>query len=588
MQDALFVTDAAGNVVYMNDAATRLYGFAGEVESRAGAGNLRDHIRDIYDVRTLDGRSVPEKDRPVVRALRGETFADAELLVRHADDDDYRVYAFSSNHIEGDAPLRVLTVRDETDRWRSERRYRVAFETDPAPSVIVRFSDLRILQANEGIVDLTGIARGDLEGRLLTDLEPLYRDESLSTAIEGLRGGERIHKLRHLMVSTDGSKVHVLISARAIEVDGVACGIFTYIDISDLETAQRELEAALQRSDADRERAEAETAQMASVLEEAPILTATLEGPDHVFVTANQNYTRLLRGRELVGRRLVDVMPEIEAQGVVELLERVQATGESFVAHEMAIELDTTGSGHLKRHYFDLVYQPLRDERSVHGVLVQAVDITAQVQARKAAEELTNDLRAAYDETIEGWARALDLKDEGTAGHSRRVTDLTVELSRRMGLADEALEHIRRGALLHDIGKMGIPDSILLKPDALTADEAEIMQRHTQYAYDFLYPIAYLWPAIDIPYCHHESWDGSGYPRGLVGADIPIAAQIFAVVDVFDAMTSDRPYRPARTRDEAISYIAAHAGTHFAPEVVDTFLNLAPQRAAPTPEASRA
>jgi len=165
-------------------------------------------------------------------------------------------------------------------------------------------------------------------------------------------------------------------------------------------------------------------------------------------------------------------------------------------------------------------------------------------------ERFNVDLLRAYDATIEGWAYALELKDEETEGHSRRVTELTLRIARRMGIKDEELAHVRRGALLHDIGKMGIPDSILLKPGKLTDEEGEIMRKHPLYAFEMLSPIDYLRPALDIPYCHHEKFDGSGYPRGLKGEQIPLAARIFAVVDVYDALTSDRPYRPAWPREK--------------------------------------
>ena len=240
VKDALFVTDPTGAVIYMNDAASHLPGLEDRVEPNGDTISLLEYFPDTADVRTLDGRPVGDADRPLVRALRGENYRDAELLVKRTGDDDFRVYDFSSNHIAGAAPLGVLTVRDETDRWRSERRYRVAFETDPAPSVIARLEDLRIVQANEGMVDLTGLDKSALLDLMLTDLKPLHQDDDLPVAIEGLRGGQRIHKLKRRMLSADGSEVHVLISARAIEVDGHACGIFTYIDISELETAKLE------------------------------------------------------------------------------------------------------------------------------------------------------------------------------------------------------------------------------------------------------------------------------------------------------------------------------------------------------------
>jgi PAS domain S-box-containing protein/putative nucleotidyltransferase with HDIG domain len=189
--------------------------------------------------------------------------------------------------------------------------------------------------------------------------------------------------------------------------------------------------------------------------------------------------------------------------------------------------------------------------------------------------ELSNlELTLAYDTTIEGWARALDLRDEETAGHSQRVTNLTVRLARQMGVPEEELVHVRRGALLHDIGKMGVPDAILLKPGKLTPEEWEVMKRHTTYANDLLSPIPFLKQALDIPYAHHEKFDGSGYPRGLQGTDIPLAARIFAIVDVYDALSSDRPYRKAWEQDKVIAYLQEQSGTHFDPAVVEAFLKL--------------
>ncbi|MFH1185179.1 MAG: HD domain-containing phosphohydrolase, partial [Chloroflexota bacterium] len=181
-------------------------------------------------------------------------------------------------------------------------------------------------------------------------------------------------------------------------------------------------------------------------------------------------------------------------------------------------------------------------------------------------------LTMAYDATIEGWSKALDLRDKETEGHTQRVTELTVQLARTMGLSDTELVHVRRGALLHDIGKMGVPDTILLKPDALTEQEWIVMKQHPVLAYEMLHPIGYLQPALDIPYCHHEKWDGTGYPRGLRAEQIPLAARIFAAVDVYDALTSDRPYRPAWTREKAIEHIRQGANIHFDPQVVEQFL----------------
>lgn len=184
------------------------------------------------------------------------------------------------------------------------------------------------------------------------------------------------------------------------------------------------------------------------------------------------------------------------------------------------------------------------------------------------------ELSVAYDATIEGWSRALDLRDKETEGHSQRVTQMTIRLAAELGVSDEELVHVRRGALLHDIGKMGIPDQILLKPGPLTDDEWVIMRKHPVYAYEMLDPIEFLGPAMDIPYAHHEKWDGTGYPRGLKGEEIPLAARAFAIIDVWDALCSDRPYRPGWPIDRVREHIQKLSGTHFDPAVVEAFLRM--------------
>jgi HD-GYP domain-containing protein (c-di-GMP phosphodiesterase class II) len=179
----------------------------------------------------------------------------------------------------------------------------------------------------------------------------------------------------------------------------------------------------------------------------------------------------------------------------------------------------------------------------------------------------------AYDRTIEGWCKALELRDNVTEGHTQRVTDLTIRIARETGFGEKQLIHIRRGALMHDIGKMAIPDSILKKTGPLSDDEWIEMRKHPIYAYEMLHKIAYLKPALAIPYCHHEKWDGTGYPRGLISEEIPLEARIFAVVDVWDALRSDRPYRKALPFQQVVKLIMEYSGTHFDPYVVDVFLS---------------
>lgn len=182
------------------------------------------------------------------------------------------------------------------------------------------------------------------------------------------------------------------------------------------------------------------------------------------------------------------------------------------------------------------------------------------------------ELTTAYESTIEGWSRALDFRDKETEGHSKRVTDIALQIAREIGMSEEELVHVRRGALLHDIGKLGVPDSILFKPGKLNEEEWELMKKHPVIAYELLSPITFLHGAIDIPYCHHEKWDGTGYPQGLKAGEIPLAARIFALVDVWDALRSDRPYRPAWSVERTRDYIASLKGIQFDPELVGIFL----------------
>ncbi|HUF39584.1 MAG TPA: HD domain-containing phosphohydrolase [Anaerolineales bacterium] len=219
------------------------------------------------------------------------------------------------------------------------------------------------------------------------------------------------------------------------------------------------------------------------------------------------------------------------------------------------------------------------------GIVRTVRDISIQKQAERKIRDLlehlrlsNRDLAASYDATLEGWVRFLDLRDHATEGHTKRVADLTLALADRIGYTAADRIHLRRGALLHDIGKMGIPDSILQKPGPLNDEEWEIMRRHPDFAHEMLAPIGYLQPALDIPKHHHEKWDGSGYPDNLSGTEIPLAARLFAIADVWDALKSDRPYRSAWPEDQIVEYFKDEAGKHFDPEYVPVFLDFVASR----------
>jgi putative nucleotidyltransferase with HDIG domain len=219
------------------------------------------------------------------------------------------------------------------------------------------------------------------------------------------------------------------------------------------------------------------------------------------------------------------------------------------------------------------LYDPVvfRDESKKYRLVNMQTLLIAQ------AEQFSNsynDVQQLYEETVRGLARALELRDKEAIGHAERVTFLTEKFARKLGFAEKELVDIRRGALLHDIGKIGIPDSILFKPDQLTAQEWEIMKKHPLYAYELLSPISYLQTALDIPYCHHEHWDGYGYPRGLSGEEIPCSARLFTIIDVWDALSSDRCYRPAWRRNDIVDYLHSQSGKIFDPYILPKFVEL--------------
>jgi HD-GYP domain-containing protein (c-di-GMP phosphodiesterase class II) len=249
--------------------------------------------------------------------------------------------------------------------------------------------------------------------------------------------------------------------------------------------------------------------------------------------------------------------------------------GENFVTY-FAVPLTAKGNVNgVLEIYQRRAFEPSQDWLDFLQALANQAAIAVDNNRLFSGLHRANlDLLLAYDETIEGWSRALDLRDKETEGHTQRVAEMTLRLARAAGLGETELIQVYRGALLHDIGKMGVPDSILLKPEKLNDEEWEIMRKHPEYAFEILSSISYLRPALDIPNYHHENWDGTGYPRGLKGENIPLAARLFAVVDVWDALRSDRPYHEAWKDDKVYAYLRSLSGTRFDPKAVTLFLEV--------------
>lgn len=296
------------------------------------------------------------------------------------------------------------------------------------------------------------------------------------------------------------------------------------------------------------------------------------------FRTSALLYTRLRSGEGFAGQALQSgetIFVQDLDSGAKGFLRSPSFQDESFVSYagkrlvvkgKIVGVLELYARSHIEREQSWHLYF-----RALAGQAAVALDNATLLKGLRRANE---ELLAANEATMEGWAEALELRDQETEGHSRRVTTMTLDLARAFNIPPEDLDGIRYGAFLHDIGKMGIPDSILLKPGPLSPEEFEIMKRHPAIARSLLSRISFLQKSLDIPYCHHEKWDGSGYPQGLAGESIPLAARLFAIVDVWDALRSDRPYRRAWPEDRALGHIAALSGSHFDPRVVEVFMGI--------------
>lgn len=280
-----------------------------------------------------------------------------------------------------------------------------------------------------------------------------------------------------------------------------------------------------------------------------------------------------LEGQKFEGKNDLDLALTIPA--VKNVFEWYHATDEDAWKSGDVFRCEANILIQASSRIFDIIKVPVYwPDGGRKGMVIVGRDITGIKMSEKSLIE-------AYDSTLEGWSKAVEMRDKSTEDHTRRALELTEQLARVLGVPQEEMVHLRRGVMLHDVGKIAVPDAILRKPEALTPDEMEIMRQHPQRAYDMLAHIEFLKPALDIPYCHHERWDGHGYPRGLAGEQIPLPARIFAVIDVWDALTSDRPYRPAWSNASALDYIREQSGRYFDPAVAAAFLELFDSRNPP-------
>ena len=467
----------------------------------------------------------------------------------------------------------------------SESRYRSIFEDNSSVMLLIDSKTGEIVDANAAACRYYGYSKDELLSTKIFEINELPREKVLLEMEQARLERKRQFFFPHRLAS--GEIRHVEVYSGPIWVKGRQLLYSTIHDINDRVEREKEQAAILETAAALRVAENRET-MIPIILDQVVKLVEAKVAGFFEPVGASQEGVRLELGRGIWEPYSGRVLPCINSR----LYSAVQH-GESVRIDDLASEIDRDISTCMFLEGINaLVIKPLIANQEHIGTLfigrenafsgleerliVAIADMAANAIRRDSLfqdlQASTIELSRAYDVTLAGWAKALELRDKETEGHSQRVTEVTLQLARKMGFSDEELIHVRRGALLHDIGKMGIPDGILHKPGPLTEEEWAIMRLHPVYAYDLLKEVDFLAPALDIPYAHHEKWDGSGYPRGLKGEKIPLAARIFAIVDVWDALLSDRPYRIAWTEESTRAYLLEQAGIHFDPTVVQHFL----------------
>lgn len=504
---------------------------------------------------------------------------------------------------EGRVVGAIAVVTDLTDRKRaeetlieSEERFRSLSE--PAFEGIMIHDQGIILNANRAFADLFSYrSPEDLIGK--DGLDTLtFAPESRELIRANLSSGST-EPLEIMVIRPDGSMFPAETQGRDITFNGRKLRVVAMRDITKRKQAEEKIQRQLQKINALRaiDRAINSSLDMRVTLDIVLQQVVSQLGVDASAILLFNPYAQTIEYAASRGFRS-------NALRHTELKLGEGYAGRVFLERETIHIPDLMGVGGklaqalflAKEEFVDYYGTPLIVKGEVRGVLEifqrsslkpdaewmhyletlagQAAIAIDNAQLFNSLQRSNIDLIMAYDATIVGWSRAMDLRDKETEGHTRRVTELSLRLADLMGLSEVEQAHIRRGALLHDMGKLAVPDSILFKTGELTDEEWEKMRQHPQFAYDMLSQIDYLKPAMDIPYCHHERWNGQGYPRGLKGAEIPLAARIFAVVDVWDALRSDRPYRAGWPEEKVLEYLHAQAGRHFDPQVVEAFLGL--------------
>ena len=529
-----------GTRTFVNEAYCRYWDISYE---QALALNFRLHIAE---------EDRPAVEQKIARLHSGEIDSETEIH-RVIKPDGSIAWQEWTDHAIRDKTRQIVEFqsvgRDITERMQAEEALRESEQRFAALSTAtfeaIGFSEQgKIIDVNEQMLTMFGYSRDEMMGM---NVEQFVAPESLEL-VKYHRSLNLEDPYEHIAVKKDGTKFPVEVRPNMIPYGGRLLRVTAIRDM----TERKRAEEALRKSEE----------RFSKAFQASPVIIAIFQIKSGKLLEVNEAFERIsgFSREEAVGKTAgeLGLWANLTArdQMVSVLLKdgRIRSAELQFV----------TKNGRLLTCLFSAELIDLGGERCALAVIE---DITK----RKRAEQ---ELAQAYDTTLEGWAKALELRDKETEGHSRRVTETTLIVARAMGFTEEELLHIRRGSILHDIGKMGIPDEILRKKGPLTKEERMTVEKHPNTALDLLKGISFLEKALEIPSCHHEKWDGSGYPCGLKGNEIPLTARIFAVVDVWDALSTDRPYREAWSRKRVVQYLIKESGKHFDPKVVEIFLRL--------------
>lgn len=550
MSDLVVEMDVDGTLTYVSPSHLTGLGFLPE---------------DLLETNGFD--LVHPDDRPLaveasMRAVASRATERVQLRIRHANG-DYLVFELSGRAIfseDGQLAGFVISSRDITEQKKaefalreSERRFGQVIEALPLGVITFKLdgeNKLVIQGCNPAAESVLGSRCAALADTSLEEFLRGFSDPSLAETFYRVAGGGQPVRWERLDYQNGQMPVILRMNAFRTPLDHL---VIAFED----ETKHVQAAEALRSS-------------------EEKFATAFITSPDAIninrlsdglFLDVNQGFTRLVgySREEVIGKTSLELNIWANLNDRALMIQGLKERGEvQNLEARFRLKNGDVRIGLMSARVINIDGEVC--------ILSITRDIQDWIQAEEQLRQSHYDLERAYEATLEGWTQALEMRERETAGHSRNVVGLTLEIARGLGFDGVNLAHLRRGALLHDIGKLSVPDKILLKPEPLSAEEWAIMRQHPDYARKLLSGIDYLQPSLPIPYSHHEKWDGSGYPLGLQGEQIPLAARIFAVVDVFDALTSDRPYRPKWTTADALEYIRGQRGKHFDPYIVDVFL----------------